>query len=223
MRAEYPLALFDLDGTLTDSGAGITGSVRRTLLRMKRPVPPPDVLRRFVGPPAWQSFQQLCAMSPAEADEGIRIFREIYGESGAFDSRVYDGIPALLDSLRRAGAKLAVATSKPRSMAMKVLRHFNLLRRFDTVSAAPEDDHGVGKEELIRPVLAKLKVPAARAVMIGDTRFDAAGARKAGVNFIGVLYGFGTEEELRRAGGRVFARSVEELSSLLIDKSRTMR
>ncbi|HAH79034.1 MAG TPA: hypothetical protein DCL64_05910, partial [Ruminococcaceae bacterium] len=94
-----------------------------------------------------------------------------------------------------------------------------LLRRFDTVSAAPEDDHGVGKEELIRPVLAKLKVPAARAVMIGDTRFDAAGARKAGVNFIGVLYGFGTEEELRRAGGRVFARSVEELSSLLIDKS----
>ncbi len=216
MRPEYPLAIFDLDGTLTDSGPGIIGSVRKTLSALGRPIPPADILRRFIGPPTWSSFRVLCSMSPAEADGAVRVFRGIYAAGGVFESSVYPGIPALLDGLRAAGAKLAVATSKPGSQAERVLEHFDLARRFDLLSAADETDRSGGKEELIRPALRKLGFPAREAVMIGDTKFDASGAGKAGVAFIGVLYGFGTREEIRRAGGRVFARTVPQLSAMLL-------
>lgn len=219
MNLKYSLVIFDLDGTLTDSGSGIISSVRKTLISMGRPVPPQDTLRRFIGPPTWDSFRILCKMSSPEAEEAVRRFRKIYGSEGLFDNRVYNGIPELLDHLRAAGTKLAVATSKPGSMAKKVLDHFGLSPHFDMISAADETDRGGGKEALISQVLKNLGVSARDTVMIGDTKFDASGAHKAGVSFVGVLYGFGTKEEIRRAGGSVFALSVADLEKVLFQKT----
>ena len=219
-QRKYRLVFFDLDGTLTDSGRGIIACVRRTAEHMGCPELPPDVLRRFIGPPTWDSFSTFCRLSPERTKEAVRYFRSVYDEGGVFDSSVYGGIPELLDDLRGAGAALAVATSKPRSQAYKVLDHFGLTQKFDYVAAASESDKDSAKELLIRSVLKESGIAPEEAVMIGDTRYDTAGARKAGVDFIGVLYGFGTREEMRREGGTVFARTVESLYAKLLDKRR---
>ena len=219
MTPRYLLALFDLDGTLTNSGPGVMDCVARALAGMGLPVPPKTTLRRFIGPPLFQSFTTLCGLSPEQADKAIRRFRELYDNGGIFNNSVYDGIPEALTALRAAGLRLAVATSKPGPMAKVVLEHYDLARYFDDVSAADESERGGGKEKLIRPVLEHAGCEPGRAVMIGDTKFDAAGARNAGTDFLGVLYGFGTEEELRREGARRFARTPAEIARMLIDKA----
>ena len=221
MRAKYDVVLFDLDGTLTDSGPGVTGCVRQALEQMGRPVPPQETLRRFIGPPLFSSFTKLCGMDREEAEQAIRLFRESYDAHGVYDNSVFDGIPETLTALRRAGAKLAVATSKPESMAKVVLGHFGLAQYFDILSAADESDRGNGKEMLILPALEQAGCAPERAVMVGDTKFDAAGARNAGTHFLGVLYGFGTEEEMRREGAEQFARTPEDITRLLVDKTGT--
>lgn len=217
MTARYDVVLFDLDGTLTDSGPGVTGCVRMALEHMGRPVPPPETLRRFVGPPLFESFTKLCGMAPQDADTAIGLFRERYNTEGVYDNAVYPGIPEALAALREAGARNAVATSKPASMAKVVLEHFGLLQYFDFVSAADESDRGGGKETLILPVLEKTGCAPARAVMVGDTKFDAAGSRNAGVDFLGVLYGFGTEDEMRREGAQRFAHSPADIARMLAE------
>lgn len=220
MRSKYRLVLFDLDGTLTDSGPGILDCVRRTIRYMGCPELPEETLRKFIGPPTFYSYSTFCGLPPEKAEKAVRYFRGIYAAEGAFNNSVYDGIPELLEDLRSAGAVLAVATSKPGSQARSVLDHFGLTGKFDFVSAADESDKDSGKEKLILRVLRESGILPGGAVMIGDTKYDAAGARRAGVDFIGVLYGFGTEEEMRREGGREFARTVDSLGGMLLDKRR---
>lgn len=223
MMCDFDLVLFDLDGTLTNSAPGITGCVRRALEQMKWHMPPQDTLRRFIGPPLYNSFTNLCGMNPEQAQQAIDIYRVYYRNGGMFDNEVYDGVPEMLEELRAAGKTLAVATSKPGTMTQKVLSHFGLDRYFAEVGAADESDRGNGKEELILPVLRKLGVPASRAVMIGDTKFDASGARKSGTHFLGVLYGFGTEEEMRREGAEHFVNRPADIVRLLLDKNPPVR
>lgn len=218
MKQNFDLVLFDLDGTLTDSGPGIKDCVSRVLVQMGFPALPQDTLRRFIGPPLYDSYVKFCHMTPEEAQEGIDRYRALYREDGVFNNEVYDGIPSVLEELRAAGKTLAVATSKPEPMALEVLSHFGLEKYFAVISAADESDHGGGKEELILPVLKKFSVSPSRAVMIGDTKFDAAGARNAGTQFLGVLFGFGTEEEMRREGATAFAHSPRDITRLLLDK-----
>lgn len=220
MRSKYREVLFDLDGTLTNSGPGIIDCVRKTIRHMNCPELPIGTLRRFIGPPTWSSFRTFCGLSPEDTQKAVQYFRGIYDAEGVFNNSVYDGIPELLDDLRGAGVLLAVATSKPGSQACKVLDHFGLTPKFDDISAADESDKESGKEKLILSVLEKEGISQEETVMIGDTKFDAAGARKAGAGFIGVLYGFGTEEEMRREGAAVFARSVDGLYGMLLDKRR---
>ncbi len=218
MTMKCDVVLFDLDGTLTDSGPGVTGCVRKALEKMGKPVPPPETLRRFIGPPLFDSFTKLCGLGPAEADRAVEFYRAFYNDGGVFDNAVYDGIPETLEALRGAGVRLAVATSKPESMAKVVLGHFGLTKYFDFFSAADESDRSGGKEKLILPVLERAACAPERAAMVGDTKFDAAGARKAGTRFVGVLYGFGTEEEMRGEGAELFARAPGDIVRLLVDK-----
>lgn len=218
MKCKYRLVFFDLDGTLTNSGPGIIDCVRRTIRHMNCPELPLDTLRRFIGPPTWNGFRMFCGLSPEDTRTAVAYFRRIYDAEGVFNNSVYDGIPELLDGLREAGAKLAVATSKPHPMAHKVLDHYGLAPKFDYISSADESDQGDGKEKLILPVLHGTGVFPEDAVMIGDTKYDAAGARRAGVDFLGVLYGFGTEEEMRREGAVDFSRTVDGLYGKLLDK-----
>jgi phosphoglycolate phosphatase len=211
--------LFDLDGTLTNSAPGIIGSLKKALARLGYPEPAPDLLRRFIGPPMFGSLEKFCKMSPAEADEAVRVYRGIYNRTGVYENEVYPGIPDLLDRLRESGAKLAVATTKPAFATAKVLEHFALSPRFDFVSAADESERESNKKGLILTALRALDCPPERAVMVGDTKFDAEGARDAGTDFIGVLYGFGTRGEMEREGARRFAPDVFTLGGMLIDKA----
>jgi phosphoglycolate phosphatase len=216
MNPIYDLMLFDLDGTLTDSAPGIFGSVEETLHRMNFPIPTPEELRRFIGPPLWYSFANFCGMTDEQADQAVEYYRESYNVSGAFKNLPYPGIFELLDSLKEAGATLGVATSKPDSIAGKVLDYFELSPYFTHVFAPDESEHTGQKSILLQAALRTFQIPANRTVMIGDTHFDTVGAREAGTNFIGVLYGFGTQAEMEAEGGKLFAHDFTELKSLLL-------
>lgn len=216
MKANYDLILFDIDGTLTDSEPGITGAVKETLTEMGLPIPEQEILRKFIGPPLWQSFIDYCGMTAEESERAVQIYRATYNVKGAFENKPYPKIPELLEELKAAGATLAVATSKPASIAFPVLEYFHLLPYFQYVAAPGDDEHSSQKTRLILSAEKFCGIPKERTVMIGDTHFDIEGAREAQTDFIGVLYGFGTKEEMEREGATVFARNVEELKSLLL-------
>jgi phosphoglycolate phosphatase len=216
MKPNYDLILFDIDGTLTDSEPGITGAAREALMRMGFPIPEQETLRKFIGPPLWQSFIDYCGMTAEQAEQAVEFYRATYNVKGAFENKPYPYISELLDELRAAGATLAVATSKPASIALPVLKYFHLMPYFKYVSAPGDDEHSSRKKELILSAESFCGISKERTVMIGDTHFDAAGAREAQTDFIGVLYGFGTKEEMEREGAKVFARNVAELKNLLL-------
>ena len=191
MNPVYDLVLFDLDGTLTKSDPGITSSVAETLKVMGMPVP--QNLQRFIGPPLTYSFQTFCGMTEEQVTEGIKVYRGIYNKTGIFNNSVYPGIMELLQMLRDNGVKLGVATSKPLPQAKMVLEHFQITPFLNHTSGAIEDERSSTKTGLIEQAVAACQADKSRTVMIGDTRYDAQGARKAGVDFIGVLFGYGTQ------------------------------
>lgn len=214
--AVYDAVLFDLDGTLTESHPGILSCVKLALQEMGKPIPRLEQLRKFIGPPLAYSFTQFCGMTMKEAEEGIERYRLHYNREGIFECSVYEGIFPLLEELKARGVKLAVATAKPGSMARRVLEHFGLFAYMDCLSANQEDEKGTGKVQLIEAALQELRVPRERAVMIGDTRFDCEGAQLAGTDFIGALYGYGGEEELKKAGAVKLAVSPDDLRKFLL-------
>ncbi|HEX3038024.1 MAG TPA: HAD hydrolase-like protein [Oscillospiraceae bacterium] len=214
MESVYDLVLFDLDGTLTKSDPGITGSVIATLNEMHLAIP--QNLYSFIGPPLYASFQEHCHMADAQAQEAVLIYRKFYNESGIFKNAVYPGILELLQSLRESGATLGVATSKPQPQAEMVLNHFKIAPFLDVICGANPDERSSTKTQLIEKAVAACKAEKSRTVMIGDTCYDAFGAKNAGVNFIGVLYGYGSQEEIEQEGGRAFVKSAQELKNLLI-------
>ena len=196
MRPLYDAVLFDLDGTLTKSHPGILHCVELSLQELGKPVPPQEELRRFIGPPLWFSYTRFCGLSPEEADKGVELYRRRYKEGGYLECSVYPGALALLEELRAAGCRLAVATAKPAKMARAVCEHFGILERVDFLSGNREDEKGEGKAWLIEAACKALEVPVSRAVMIGDTKYDREGAEGAGAAFVGAAYGYGSREEL---------------------------
>lgn len=217
MKFRYQLMMFDLDGTLSDSSPGVFKSLLKGFRTVGFQEPTPEELRGFVGPPLWNHLTEAHGVPPETAVQIIEVFRKRYAEKGAFENDLYPGMLELLRDFSREGGRLAVVTSKPETPARAVLEYLGVTDYLEFISAADDTDHGSGKEELIRPVLEKSGVAAKDAVMIGDTRYDASGAANAGVNFIGVLYGFGSREEMEREGGTVFAESVAQLREILID------
>ena len=211
----YEAVLFDLDGTLTQSHPGILECVKRGLVEMGKPVPPPEILRKFIGPPLAYSFTTFCGMTMREAEEGIERYRLHYNRDGIFECTVYEGIFPLLEELKKRNVKLAVATAKPGSMAKRVLEHFGFMPYLNCISANQEDEKGAGKVQLIQKALKEMGVSPEKAVMVGDTRFDCEGALLAQVDFIGALYGYGGEEELRKAGAKKLAADPEEIAKFL--------
>lgn len=217
MKFRYKIMMFDLDGTLSDSSPGVIKSLLKGFHAVGYKEPTPEELRGFIGPPLWNHLTEEHGVPPETAVRIIEVFRERYERKGAFENDLYPGMMELLRDFSREGGHLAVVTSKPETPAKAVLEYLGIREFFEFVSAADDSDHGSGKEELIFPVLKKSGVAPEDAVMIGDTRYDASGAANAGVNFIGVLYGFGSREEMEREGGTVFAESVAQLRELLID------
>jgi phosphoglycolate phosphatase len=193
------VALFDLDGTLTDPKIGITRSIQFALERLGRPVPETDALTWMIGPPLLASFATLLG-SDAQAVEALRLYRVRFSDVGLFENEVYPGIPDLLARLRGRDMRLFVATSKPHVFARRIVEHFGLSRFFERVYGSELDNRNADKRDLLRHLVATEGFDPAEAVMIGDREHDAIGARAVGMPAIGVTWGYGSREELLAAG-----------------------
>lgn len=205
--------LFDLDGTLTDSGEGIINCAKMTLERFGLPIPSPDELRTFVGPPLGDSFMKYGV--PADrVEEAIAVFRSRYLPIGKFENHPYPGIRELLETLKAQGHKLYVATSKPEVTAVEVLEHFNLASFFDRICGATFDQSRVSKSDVIAFLLEQIGADT-HAVMVGDTAFDVTGAAAHGIPTIGVSWGYGKVADMKKAGAAAIADTPEMLLTLL--------
>lgn len=211
----YQAVLFDLDGTLTDSGLGITNAVAYALTKLGIQPPPREELNRFVGPPLHDSFRIFYGMTEEESVEAVRLFREYYNLQGVYENVVYDGIPQMLRALSEAGFLLAIATSKPEHMAKKVMAHFGLDRWITCIAGASLDTSRNKKDQVIAYALNEFGIDPATAVMVGDREHDAIGACAFGIPTVGVAWGYGSREELQSAGCIAVVDAPEDLVNYL--------
>ena len=212
----YPLVFFDLDGTLADSRPGIVAAVRHALGRMGREAPPDGDLTRFIGPPITRSMRMFCGMSEADARAAYGHFREHYQAAGIYDQALYPGVPEMLDGLAAAGARMAIVTGKITRNADEAARFLGLAPRFALVAGSELDGARQDKADTIRYALDRLD-PERRlpAVMVGDRDLDILGARGAGVDSVGALWGYGPRAELEAAGAGWLAASPLDLLAYL--------
>ncbi len=214
---KYSTVLFDLDGTLTDPEKGICQSVMYALEKDGRPVGPIESYHRYIGPPLLRSFEVYANATPEEAQRLLGYYRERFSTIGLFENEVYPGIPELLKKLKENGAHIAVATGKPTVYSEQILEHFGLSQYIDFVSGIALDREPLDKCEVIQHALYELGVSdRSGCVMVGDRSHDAIGAKMARVDFIGVLYGYGSREELEAEGAKTIAESVTALSEILL-------
>ena len=208
--------IFDLDGTLTESGTGIKNSVRYTLEHYGLPMEDDDSLNRYVGPPLMVSFRDYMKFPDEEIPEAIEVYRKYFVQYGMFQNQVYEGIRELLDGLQSADKRMFIATGKPTVYSRQILEHFGLASYFECVCGIGLDEAATEKDELITQVLEFAHLAPEECVMIGDRKFDMMGANKVGVIPIGVTYGYGSREELETAGAHTIVDSVEQLQELLL-------
>lgn len=212
---KFDTLLFDLDGTLTDSTEGILNCLIYAIERMGFEVP--EDTNKFLGPPIRQSFAEFLGMNGEQVDEAVRIFRERYSDTGLFENRVYDGITGMLERLKSGGKRLMVATSKPQVYAVRIFERFGLAQYFEIVGGAELDGSRDYKDQVIEYVLAKAGITDRSSVlMIGDRRQDVLGAHKTGLKCMGILWGFGSVEELTQAGADYIARTPQEAADMLL-------
>lgn len=213
---KYTHILFDLDGTLTDSGEGIMKSGSYALQQLGIPVPADEILRTMVGPPLGNSFARFGV--PAEQiDEAIRLYRIAYHEGGGkYLNSVYPGIVELLESLKAGGKKLYVATSKPEALACDILGHFKLDAYFEYIAGATLDHSRENKADVLKYLLGIIGA-AEGCVMVGDTHYDVTGAHEMSLPCIGVSWGYGSGNDLSSSGADGIADSAAQLLDLLTE------
>ena len=205
---------FDLDGTLTDSAPGIIHSVQYALKKYGIEAEEND-LRSFIGPPLVHSFQERFGFDHDKALEAVAYYREYFTAGGMFENSVYPGVEEMLQKLKKDGLMLAVATSKPEFFSKQILEHFALTRYFDFIGGAAMDETRTTKVEVLSYALQELQVDPAKAVMIGDRENDMEAASLLGTERIGVLYGYGSKEELANAGAIVFADTPMDICRII--------
>ena len=210
----YATILFDLDGTLTDPFQGITNAVLYALGKLGICETDRQKLAAFIGPPLYSSFSEYYGMSTQEAVHAVAVFREYYTDKGWRENHPYTGIAQALKVLRGRGKKLYVATSKPETMALKVLEHFALLPLFEGVAGATEDESRVEKADVIAYCMQRFDIRREGTLMVGDRKHDVIGAKKNMLPCAGVLYGFGSREELLAAGADLLVPTPAQLAEL---------
>lgn len=201
---------FDLDGTLTDPKPGITRSIQYALERLSLTVPSEDELTWCIGPPLHASLKKL-TRTDALADQALLLYRERFSDIGLFENETYAGIVDTLTTIAATNQRMFVATSKPAVYASRIVDHFGLKPYFERVFGSELDGTRVDKRELLRYALDETRVDAGSAIMIGDRSHDVVGARTNGMTAIGVLYGYGSEAELRDAGAHHICAAHPEL------------
>lgn len=205
--------LFDLDGTLTDSGEGIINCAILALEHFGLPIPTREEMRVFVGPPLHETFVRY-GVPADKTDEAIEVYRSRYIPIGKFENSPYPGIRELLEELQSKGHKLYVATSKPEGMSKDILEHFDLAKYFTMICGASMDTSRSTKDAVISYLLEQ-SGEKGNMVMVGDTKFDVLGAKFHGIPAIGVSWGYGTVEDMVNAGAAAIAHSTQELLALI--------
>ncbi|MFR8034923.1 MAG: HAD-IA family hydrolase [Lachnospiraceae bacterium] len=211
--------LFDLDGTLTDPMEGITKSAQHALKHFGIEVKDHTSLAFFIGPPLRDTFKNHYHMSDGQVDEAIRVFREYFEPKGIFENEIYDGVPKMLENLTRAGRSLILATSKPVDFAERVLEYFDIKDYFDFVAGSSMDERRANKEEIIAYALEECQlIDMSELVMVGDRKYDIEAAKEFGIYTIGVLYGYGSKAELKKAGADCLVKTVDDLEEVLLEE-----
>lgn len=212
---KYDTILFDLDGTLTESGLGITRSAAYAFEQLGLPVPSQEILDTFVGPPLVTSFMEHASLDEAGAMEAVRIYRERFSSVGWKENRVYAGIAPLLKALKQQGAYLAIASAKPEVFVRRIADHFGFAKYFDRIVGIKMETTHADKCHLIAEALGEGR-ELSRAAMVGDRLYDMEAARRMGLRAVGVSYGYGSREELEQSGAQDIADSVAALRSILL-------
>lgn len=208
----YEYLLFDLDGTVVDSGEGVTNSVAYALSKWGIKVKDKNDLFVFLGPPLVESFSKYYGFSHEDSLKCVEYYREYYNDKGIFENTVYEGVENVISQAKKAGRKIILATSKPEEYAVRILEYLDLSKYFDLIAGATMDESRNQKDGVIRYALESLGITdTSKVIMIGDREHDVIGAAKNDINTIGVLFGFGDREELESAGAKYIAPTAEDI------------
>lgn len=217
MAKKYEAVFFDLDGTIIDSGEGVSNSVLYALKKFGIDETREKALR-FIGPPLVHSFKEFYGFDDEMATRGVEIYREYYKEKGIYECYVYEGIKELLVFLKNEGYKVFLCTSKPEEYAHRVLNFFGIMKYFDSACGATLDEKTrATKDEVMTYALDTAKIPPDKILMVGDRHFDINSANKFGLDSVGVTFGYGTREELKAAGATYIVDSAKEIEKLLTE------
>ena len=208
---------FDLDGTLTNPALGITNSFKYAFKELGIEIPSYEKLCTFIGPPLVTTFKTHCGFNDEEAKLGVKKYREYFATKGLLENSVYPGIPELLAGLKQAGKKLVVATSKPEEYSVRIIEHFGLAQYFENVCGSLMDETRSKKDEVIAYAIERNHISdKSKILMIGDRKHDILGAKKVGLKSCGVLFGYGSREELEEAGADFIAENVSRLDKICL-------
>ena len=220
----FDYIFFDLDGTLTDPAQGITNSFIHALKYFGVEIPSYEELCKLIGPPLPYSFETTFGFPHEQAMEAVTKYREYFATKGLYENKVYDGIPELLQKLKEKGKHLVVATSKPEEYSIKIIEHFGLAKYFDYVCGCLMNESRSKKDEVIAYALQCCGLgesDKSRVLMVGDRLHDIEGAKKNGLKSCGVLFGYGSREELENAGADYIVENVEDLESVIARSEAT--
>lgn len=210
----FKYILFDLDGTLTDPALGITNSVKYSLEKFGIEAERQE-LYKFIGPPLVDSFMEFYGFDYEKAVEALRLYREYFSVKGIFENSIFDGVEEMLKNLKANGKKVILATSKPEKYAIQILEHFKIEKYFDFVAGATMDEKRNRKEDVIEYAISEFGVKdTEKAVMVGDRKYDIEGAHAFNLKAVGVLFGYGSAEEL--ADADYLAEDIDTLSKILL-------
>ena len=215
---KYQYVLFDFDGTIFNTSQGIFKSFDKVVEYYSLDVPDKSVYNTMVGPPLRESLSRVFKIPEKELTHAMEVYRKYYSASGMFEVQVYDGVIPLINSLHKEGKKVFVATSKPEIFAKQILERQNMLNLFDFVAGSDiEESSRVSKSDVIRFLLKEMNLEDKKdeCVLIGDTHFDVAGAKAVGIDCIGILYGFGTKQELQSYGATYIEETPYDVQKLL--------
>ncbi len=207
----------DLDGTLTDPMIGITNSVMYALQRFGIVENDRRKLCRFIGPPLMESFMNDYGFSPSAAREALEIYREYFSVKGLYENAVYEGCEQFLKKIRKMGVPMAVASSKPQVYVQQILEHFGLHPYFSFIGGSDLEETRVKKADVLSFCISCVGNPNPRnCVMIGDRVHDVEGARAHGMKSVGVLYGYGSLNELQEANADYIVKDFNELHRVIV-------
>ena len=214
---KYKAIFFDLDGTLTNPEEGIVNSIRfaAEFYGLKNVEELKPGFRKYIGPPLLDTFIELLGPDVEKAEAAVAKYRERFAPIGLYENEIYPGVKETLEKLKSMGYILCTASSKPQKFVDTILEHFEIKKYFDFVGGATMDGRISKKEDVIDYVLKETGFVPAQVLMVGDRMFDIEGAAEFGMDAVGVLYGFGSREELEKCKNIAIIENISELINIL--------